>query len=181
VSALTAMSAFRAGPATAASARAGKHRAVVESDWDRIQAMLAGPDEALLLGRRSDAWFEARWSGRTGAWADRLNGLPKYVVSSTTAPPRWSNATLLTGDVLAQIAKLKQGLRGDLLVYASCQLARSLVDHDLVDELRLVVFPVIVGDGTRLFGQTTAEKALRLLSARTLGEGLSFLTYAFVR
>jgi len=110
-----------------------------------------------------------------------LNGLPKYVVSSTPEPPKWSNATVLTGDVLAQISKLKQALHGDLLVYASCQLARSLIDHDLSDELRLVIFPIILGDGTRLFGQTTGEKALRLLSARTLGEGLSFLTYAFVR
>jgi len=146
--------------------------------WETEEALRA---EALLLGRHSDEWFAARWSERTGAWADRLNSLPKYVVSSTLKEAKWRNATVLTGDVLAQVSKLKQEVRGDILVYASGPLVRSLIEHGLADELRMVVFPVVLGEGERLFGQTQQEKPLRLLHARTLGEGLAFLTYAFTR
>jgi dihydrofolate reductase len=107
--------------------------------------------------------------------------MPKYVVSSSLDEPKWVNATVLTGDVPAQVAKLKQGLSGDILVYASYHLARTVIENDLVDELRLVVFPVILGDGQRLFGTTSDQKQLRLLSTQPLGEGLSFLTYEFLR
>ena len=133
-----------------------------------------------LLGRRSDAWFAARWASRTGEWADRLNRLPKYVVSSTLENARWSNATVLRGDVVAEIGKLKQELDGEVLVYASYQLGRTLIEHDLVDELRLVVFPVALGAGERLFGATSDKKPMRLLDTRTVGDGLAFLTYRFV-
>ena len=135
----------------------------------------------LLLGRRSDEWFATRWSSRSGEWADRLNALPKYVVSSTLERPCWSNATVLKGDVLDQVAKLKQELDGEIVVYASYRLGRTLIEHDQADELRLVVFPVVLGAGQRLFGETSDKKAMRLLGTRTIGDGLVFLTYACVR
>jgi dihydrofolate reductase len=149
--------------------------------WAVLETEEALRSEAILLGRRSDEWFASRWNGRTGEWADKLNSMPKYVASSSLEAPKWNNAVVLTGDVLAQISKLKQGADGNILVYASYQLARTLIEHDLVDELRLVVFPVVLGDGERLFGRTSDKKPLRLLSAKTLGEGLSFLSYEFVR
>jgi dihydrofolate reductase len=149
--------------------------------WAKLETDEALGAEALLLGRRSDEWFASRWTGRTGEWADRLNSMPKYVVSSSLEEPKWSNARVLSGDLMAQISKLKQGSCGDILVYASCQLVRALLEHDLVDELRLVVFPVLLGDGERLFGQTSDRTGLRLLSTQTLGEGLAFVTYEIVR
>ena len=134
-----------------------------------------------MLGRRSDEWFAERWLSRSGEWADTLNGLPKYVVSSTLEAPRWSNATVLTGDVVTEVSKLKQDLDGDIVVYASYQLGRTLIEHDLVDELRLVVFPVVLGAGERLFGETSDMKPLRLVDTRTIGDGLAHLTYELVR
>jgi dihydrofolate reductase len=107
--------------------------------------------------------------------------MPKYVVSSTIREPKWANSTVLTGDVVAEVAKLKQELAGEILVYASYQLGRTLIEHDLVDELRLVVFPVVLGDGERLFGPAGGSKALRLTGARTIGRGLALLTYQAVR
>ena len=101
-------------------------------------------------------------ASRTGEWADRLNSLPKYVVSSTLEHPRWTNSTVLTGDVVNEVSKLKQELDGDIVVYASYQLVRTLIEHDLVDELRLIVFPVVLGAGERLFGETSDKKPLRL-------------------
>ena len=110
--------------------------------WAKIESDEALRTAALLLGRRSDEWFAARWLSRSGEWADRLNSLPKYVVSSTLEHPRWSNATVLNGDVVDEVSKLKQELDGEIVVYASYQLGRTLIEHDLVDELRLFVFPV---------------------------------------
>src|SRR5438034_3450486 len=118
--------------------------------WAKVELDEALRAEALLLGRRSDEYFGVRWSSRTGEWADRLNGLPKYVVSSTLETPRWTNSTVLKGDVVDEVSKLKQELDGEIVVYASYQLVRTLIDHDLVDELRLVVFPVVLGAGERL-------------------------------
>ena len=137
--------------------------------------------EALLLGRRSDEWFAARWLPKSGEWADRLNGLPKYVVSSTLQEPKWSNSTVLTGDVVEEVTRLKQELAGDIVVYASYQLDRTLIEYDLVDEVRLVVFPVVLGAGERLFGELSDKKPMRLVAARTVGDGLPFLTYEMVR
>jgi dihydrofolate reductase len=150
-------------------------------EWAKVETDEALGAAALLLGRRSDEWFASRWASRSGTWADRLNSLPKYVVSSTLERPRWGNATVLKGDVVDEVSKLKQEFDGEILVYASYQLARTLIDHDLVDELRLVVFPVVLGRGERLFGETSDMKPLRLLSARTIGDGLAFLTYELVR
>jgi dihydrofolate reductase len=136
--------------------------------------------EALLLGRRSDEWFASRWASRTGEWADRLNSLPKYVVSSTLEHAAWTNATVLRGDVVDEVSKLKRELDGDIVVYASFQLARTLLDHDLVDELRLMVYPVALGAGERLFGETSDMKRMRLVGTRTVGDGIAFLTYELV-
>ena len=132
-------------------------------------------------GFRLGGWFAERWAGRTGEFADRLNSLPKYVVSATVDEPRWANATVLRGDVLTEVAKLKAELDGEILVYASYQLGRTLIEHDLVDELRLVVFPVVLGAGQRLFGETTDKKPMHLIGTKTIGNGLAFLTYQLVR
>jgi dihydrofolate reductase len=150
-------------------------------EWTKVETDEALGAEALLLGRRSDEWFASRWSSRSGEWADKLNSMPKYVVSSTLEHPHWSNATVLKGDVVAEVSKLKQELDGEILVYASYQLVRTLMEHDLVDELRLVVFPVVLGAGERLFGETSDKKPMRLINTRTLGDGLAFLTYQPVR
>jgi dihydrofolate reductase len=150
-------------------------------EWAKVGLEEALGAEAMLLGRRSDEWLAARWPSRTGEWADRLNSLPKYVVSSTLEQPHWNNATVLKGDVVDEVSKLKQEVAGEILVYASYQLVRTLIEHDLVDELRLVVFPVMLGAGERLFGETSDKKPLRLLSTRTIGDGLAFLTYELVR
>src|ERR1700689_4316748 len=125
-------------------------------EWAKVSLDEALGTEAVLLGRRSDEWFAARWAGRTGEWADRLNGL-------------------------AEVAKLKQDLAGDIVVYASYQLGQALLEHDLVDELRLVVFPVVLGAGQRLFGETREQKPMRLIDTKTIGDGLAFFTYELVR
>jgi dihydrofolate reductase len=148
--------------------------------WAKVMTDEALAAEALLLGRRTDAWFGSRWNMRTGEWADRLNGLPKYVVSSTVVNPVWSNSTVLNGDIVAEVSKLRQGIDGEIIVYASYQLVRALLEHDLVDELRLFVFPVVLGAGERLFGDTGDKKAMRLLETRTLGQGLAFVNYEVV-
>jgi dihydrofolate reductase len=150
-------------------------------DWGQVEYGEALRTAALLLGRRSDEWFGTRWAARPGEWADRLNSLPKYVVSSTLKNPRWTNVTVLTGDVIDEVARLKQELDGDIVVYASYQLGRALLEHDLVDELRLFVFPVVLGAGERLFGETSGRKPIRLVDSRTVGQGLAFLTYEIVQ
>src|SRR5712692_6401449 len=137
--------------------------------------------EALLLGRRSYEWLASRWPSRTGALADRLNSLPKYVVSSTLQDPAWNNSTVLKGDVVTEVSKLKQELNGEIQVPASFQLTRTLVEHDLVDELRLKIFPVVLGAGERLFGETSNKKSLRLLHTQTLGDGVAYVSYEVVR
>ena len=137
--------------------------------------------EAQLLGRRTDEYFGSRWNSRSGELADRLNSLPKYIVSSTLKDPVWNNSTVLKGDVVNEVSKLKQELDGDIVVYASCQLVRTLMEHDLIDELRLMVYPVVLGAGERLFGETSDKKSMRLVSTRTVEGGLAYLTYELVR
>jgi dihydrofolate reductase len=148
--------------------------------WVEVEFEEALRAEALLLGRRSDEWFATRWSDRNGEWADRLNALPKYVVSSTLAEGAWSNSTVLKGDVVREVSKLKQDVAGEMVVYASRQLVRTLIAHDLVDEVRLMVFPVVLGNGERLFGEAGDKKPMRLVSSRTVGAGLARLTYELV-
>ena len=149
--------------------------------WAKISLDEALGAQALLLGRRSDEWFAARWAAREGEWADRLNGLPKYVVSATLDEVRWGNGTVLKGDVVSEVSALKQRLDGEILVYASYQLGRTLLEHDLVDELRLTAFPVALGTGERLFGETSDKKAMRLLSTRIVGVGLVLYIYELIR
>jgi dihydrofolate reductase len=149
--------------------------------WAKVFYEEALRANALLLGRRSDEWFAERWVSRSGEWADRLNALPKYVVSSRLERARWTNGTVLRGDAMAAVTKLKREIDGEIVVYASYPLERALIEHDLVDELRLVVFPVVVGAGERLFGETSAKRPLRLVHSRTIGDGLAFLTYETVR
>jgi dihydrofolate reductase len=155
-------------------------------DRDREGWAQVGFDEALgaeafLLGRRSYEYLAARWPSRTSAWADRLNSLPKYVVSSTLVDPDWNNSMVLSGEVVDEVSKLKEQLEGEIVVAASRQLVLTLIEHDLVDELRLVVFPVVLGAGDRLFGETTDKKPLRLLDTRTVGDGLASVTYEVIR
>jgi dihydrofolate reductase len=137
--------------------------------------------EALLLGRRSYEWLAARWPSRIGELADRLNSLPKYVVSSTLESPDWNNSTVLEGDAVDAVWKLKQELDGEIVVPASFQLVRALMEHDLVDELRLKVFPVALGAGQRLFGETSDKKPLRLVDTRTVESDVVFLTYEVIQ
>jgi dihydrofolate reductase len=150
-------------------------------EWAKVLLEEALGSEALLLGRRSDEWFATRWASRTGEWADRLNSLPKYVVSSTLQEPKWSNATVLKGDVVSEVSKLRQELAGEIVVYASYQLGRTLIEHDLVDELRLFVFPVVLGAGECLFGETSDKKPMRLVDTKTIGDSLTYLSYEMVR
>jgi dihydrofolate reductase len=136
--------------------------------------------EAMLLGRRSYEWMAGRWPSRSGELADRLNSMPKYVVSSTLEAPDWKNSTVLKGAVVNEVSKLKQEVDGDIVIVASFQLVRTLMDHDLVDELRLKIYPVVLGAGERLFGDTSGKKAMRLVDVRTLDGVTAFLTYARV-
>jgi dihydrofolate reductase len=137
--------------------------------------------EAMLLGRRSYEFLAVRWPSRSGELADRLNSKPKYVVSSTLQDPAWNNTTVLKGNVVNEVSRLKQQLAGDIVVPASFQLVRMLIEHDLADELRLMIYPVVLGAGERLFGETSDKKPLRLLSTRTVGNDLAYLTYQPVR
>jgi dihydrofolate reductase len=137
--------------------------------------------EALLLGRRSYEFFAATWPSRGGELADKVNGLPKYVVSSTLEEPDWNNSTVLKGDVVTEVSKLKQELNGEIIVLGSPQLARTLIEHDLVDELRLMIYPVVLGAGARLFGGTSDKKPMRLLDTQTVGDGIAILSYEAVR
>ncbi len=134
--------------------------------------------EALLLGRRTCAWFAERWPARTGAWADKLNGMPKYVVSNSTDDPGWTNTTVLTGDVVEAVEKLRGAVDGEIFVYGSGRLVRTLMEHDLVDELRLFTYLArVLGAGEHLFSGISTVKPLRLDSARRVGEDLVLLTY----
>lgn len=149
--------------------------------WNQLALEETRRAEAWLLGRKSYEFFSTRWRARTGELADRINGIPKYIVSSTLAAPDWNNSTVLTGDPVTEASKLKQALDGEIILPASYQLASKLIEHDLVDELRVVVFPVALGAGKRLFDTLGERKLMRRLNARTIGDGLVFLTYEMVR
>jgi dihydrofolate reductase len=133
--------------------------------------------QALLLGRRTEEWFGTRWTERTDDWANALNALPKYVVSGTLDEPRWTNSTILRGDPVKEVAKLKQEIDGTIVMYASYQLGRALLDAGLVDEVRLYVFPVVLGEGERFLSGTGVQRPLRLVKADTVGESLVYLRY----
>jgi dihydrofolate reductase len=149
--------------------------------WATVELDEALGAGALLFGRRSYEFFAARWPSRGGEWADRLNSMPKYVVSSTLVDPAWKNSTVLHGEPVNEVSKLKLELDGEIVVYASRQLVRMLMEHELVDELRLMVYPVVLGAGERLFGETHDRASMRLVDTRTVGGGLAYLTYERVR
>jgi dihydrofolate reductase len=133
--------------------------------------------DALLLGRVTYEGFAEAWPTRDGEFADKFNGMPKYVVSSTLEHPEWNNSTVLDGDLAAEVERLKKQYEGDVTVHGSATLAQALLEQDLVDELRLMVFPVVLGSGKRLFGDTSDAKRLELVDTRTVGDGVLILTY----
>jgi dihydrofolate reductase len=137
--------------------------------------------EAQLFGRRTYEFLAARWPSRSGALADRLNTMPKYVISSTLKNPKWSNSTVLNGDAAVEVGRLKRELSGSIIVAGSITLVRTLIERDLVDELRLMIYPVVLGDGDRLFATMTDKVPMRLNDSRTLDDGLVYLTYERLR
>ena len=133
--------------------------------------------EAMLLGRKTYEGFAQAWPSQEGEFADKFNTMPKYVVSSTLKDPEWTNTTVLRGGLAEEVARLRQRHEGDVLVHGSAQLVQALLDNDLVDELRLMVFPVVLGSGRRLFGDTGDKKPLALAESRRLGGGVAILIY----
>jgi len=135
--------------------------------------------EAQLLGRVTYEGFAAAWPDITDevGFAEKFNAMPKYVVSSTLESADWTNSTVLSGDVVESVKKLRDEVDGTILVHGSAMLAQTLIEHDLVDELRLMVFPVILGSGKRLFGETTDKKSLKLADTKVVGDGVAILTY----
>jgi dihydrofolate reductase len=133
--------------------------------------------DALLLGRATYEGFAAAWPSREGEFADKFNTMPKYVVSSTLENPEWANTTVLTGDVAEEVGSLKREHDGDIVVHGSARLVQTLLEQDLVDELRLMVFPVVLGDGKRLFGATSGKKRLELADSKVVGDGVAILVY----
>jgi dihydrofolate reductase len=146
-----------------------------EGDKFKLDETLSS--EALLLGRETYEGFAKAWPSREGEFADKFNTMPKYVVSSTLVEPEWNNSTVLKGDVAEEVAKLRQEQDGDIVVHGSAQLVQTLIEHDLVDELRLMVFPVVLGGGKRLFDETSDKKALQLVDSKVVGDGVAILTY----
>ena len=133
--------------------------------------------EALLLGRVTYEGFAMAWPSREGEFADKFNRMPKYVISSTLKKADWNNSTILSGDVIEEITKLKNRLKGNIVVHGSAQLVQALVANDLLDELRLMVFPVILGSGKKLFGEMDEKKSMKLIGSQTIGDGIEILIY----
>jgi dihydrofolate reductase len=146
-------------------------------EGDRFKLDEALTAEALLLGRVTYEGFAAAWPSRDGEFADKFNSMPKYVVSSTLEDPEWRNTTVLRGDLADEIAKLRIEVDGDIVVHGSGRLVQGLIELDLVDELRLMVFPVILGSGLQLFGETSDKKRLRLADSKVVGDGVAILIY----
>jgi dihydrofolate reductase len=146
-----------------------------EGDKFKLDETMAS--EALLLGRRTYEGFAAAWPSRDGEFADKFNAMPKYVVSSTLEDPQWNNSTVLTGDLTDEVARLKENHDGDIVVHGSATLVQALLEHDLIDALHLMVFPVVLGTGQRLFGETSDKKRLRLGDSKVVGDGIVILIY----
>ena len=146
-------------------------------EGDRFKLDETMSSDALLLGRKTYEGFAAAWPSRDGEFADKFNTMPKYVVSSTLSDPEWNNSTVLEGDVAEAVAKLKEEQDGDIVVHGSAQLVQALLDNNLVDELRLMVFPFVLGAGRRLFGETSDKKGLKLTDSRMVGDGVAILIY----
>jgi len=147
------------------------------SDGDRFKVDETMNSEALLLGRKTYEGFADAWPERDGEFADRFNSMPKYVVSSTLKDPDWTNTTVLEGDLAKAVSELRDRHDGDVVVHGSAKLVEGLLEQDLVDELRLMVFPVVLGSGKRLFGETSDKHSLKLTSSRFVGDGVAILTY----
>ncbi|HEY8624543.1 MAG TPA: dihydrofolate reductase family protein [Solirubrobacteraceae bacterium] len=133
--------------------------------------------EALLLGRVTYDGFAAAWPTMQGEFADKFNSMPKYVISSTLEQPEWNNTTVLGGELVDEVSKLRESSSGDVVVHGSAQLVQALLEHDLLDELRLMVYPVVLGSGKRLFGPTSDKKRLRLTDTKLVGDGIVIHTY----
>ena len=147
-------------------------------DGDKFKLDETMGAEALLLGRRTFEGFAEAWPSREGEFADKFNNMPKYVVSSTLKEPEWNNTTVIDGDLATEIPKLREEVDGDILVAGSAQLVQGLLEDGLVDELRLMVFPVVLGSGKRLFGETSDKHSLKLTDSKFVGDGVALLTYA---
>jgi dihydrofolate reductase len=146
-------------------------------EGDRFKLDETMASAALLLGRTTYEGFAEAWPQRDGEFADKFNSMPKYVVSSTLKNPEWTNTTVLDGDVVEEVAKLKEQIDGDIVVHGSAQLAQTLLERDLVDRLHLMVFPVVLGAGKRIFGETSDKKKLRLAEHQIVGDGVAILVY----
>ena len=146
-------------------------------EGDKFKLDEAMDSDALLLGRVTYQGFADAWPSRDGEFADKFNNMPKYVVSNTLKDPEWNNSTVLDGDVVDAVSKLKRDFDGDLVVHGSAQLVQTLLENDLVDEVRLMVFPVVLGSGKRVFGDTSDKKPLRLTDSKTVGDGVEILVY----
>lgn len=146
-------------------------------EGDRFKLDETLDSEALLLGRATYEGFAKAWPSVEGEFGDKFNSMPKYVVSSTLKNPEWNNSTVLSGDVVKEVTDLKERLDGNIVVHGSAHLVQTLVENDLVDELRLMVFPVVLGSGKHLFGGTSDKKSLKLVGSRTVGDGIAILTY----
>jgi dihydrofolate reductase len=146
-------------------------------EGDQFKVDETNNSAALLLGRKTYEGFADAWPSRDGEFADKFNSMPKYVVSSTLKDPEWTNSTVLSGDLATEVTRLKEELDGDIVVHGSAQLVQALLEQGLVDELRLMVFPVVLGSGLRLFGETSDKKPLRLSDSRTVGDGVAIMIY----
>jgi dihydrofolate reductase len=147
-----------------------------EGDAFKLAETMAS--DALLLGRRTYEGFAEAWPSRTGEFADKFNSMPKYVVSTTLRDPEWTNSTVLDGNLPEAVAELKRRHEGDIVVHGSAQLVQALIENDLVDELRLMVFPILLGTGKQVFGPTSDKKRLHLVDTKVVGDGVLILTYA---
>jgi dihydrofolate reductase len=147
-------------------------------DGDKFKLDETMDAEALLLGRRTFEGFAEAWPSREGEFADKFNNMPKYVVSTTLKDPDWNNSTVLDGDLAESVAKLRDEIDGDIVVAGSAQLVQALIEDGLVDELRLMVFPVVLGAGKRLFGETSDKHSLKLTDSKVVGDGVLIQIYA---
>jgi dihydrofolate reductase len=150
---------------------------VSEGEHDRAAREQFEHAAAMLLGRKTYEGFAEAWPSREGDFADKFNSMPKYVVSSTLKDPEWTNSTVIDGDVGEEVSRLRQEHDGDIVVHGSAQLVEALIENDLVDELRLMVFPVVLGTGKRVFGATSDKKPLRLVDSKVVGDGVAVLIY----
>jgi len=146
-------------------------------EGDKFKLDETRASDALLLGRVTYEGFAKAWPSRKGEFADKFNSIPKYVVSSTLESPEWDNSIVITGDLTKAVASLKQKHAGDIVVHGSARLVQALVEEDLVDEYRVMLFPVVIGTGKRLFGETRDKKPLRLVDSRVVGDGVVILRY----